>query len=155
MALQQNPFHRNALSDLANANLGTKDTAGALTMAQRLHAIDPLNKAALRLLGQAWDLRGRRDSAQKYSTLGDTLTVDLTVASLVVDSSAATVAGVASNTGGAPSKPLRVTFEFLDAEGAVQGNQVVEIPAIQPGGNQEFTARVGGRAIVGWRYRPT
>ncbi len=155
MALQRNPFHRNALSELANAYLGTKDTAGALAMAQRLQALDPLNKAAVRLLGQAWDLRGRRDSAQKFGTLSDTLTVELTVASLVVDSSAATVAGVASNAGGTPSKSLRVTFEFLDAQGAVQGSQTVEIPAIQPGGNQEFTARSGGRGIVGWRYRPT
>jgi tetratricopeptide (TPR) repeat protein len=155
LALQQNPFHRNALSEIANVHLATKDTAAALAMAQRLGALDPRNKATLRLLRQAWDLRGRRDSAQKYGTLGDTLTVELTVASLVVDSSAATVAGVASNTGGAPSKPLRVTFEFLDAQGAVQGSQTVDITAIQPGGNQEFTARSGGRGIVGWRYRPS
>jgi len=155
LALQQNPYHRNALSELATVYLGTKDTAGALTMAQRLGALDPLNKATLRLLGQAWDLRGRRDSAQKYGNLGDTLTVEFTIASLVVDSSAATVAGVASNSGGAASKPLRMTFEFLDAQGAVQGSQTVEIPAIQPGSNQEFTARSAGRGIVGWRYRPT
>jgi len=155
LALQLNPYHRNSLSELASVYLGTKDTAGALAMTQRLVALDPLNKAALRLLGQAWDLRGRRDSTQKYGTLGDTLTVDLTVASLVVDSSAATVAGVASNTTGAPSKPLRITFEFLDAQGAVQGSQTVEIPALPPGGNQEFAARSSGSGIVGWRYRPS
>ncbi len=155
MALQHNPFHRNTLSELASAYLAMKDTAGAVTMAQRLKALDPLNKAAARLLGQAWDLRGRRDSAQKYTTLGDTLSMELTVASLVVDSNTATVAGVASNTGAAPSKPARITFEFLDAQGAVQGAQTVEIPAIPPGGNQEFTARGGGLGIVGWRYRPS
>jgi tetratricopeptide (TPR) repeat protein len=155
LALRQNPYHRHALAELASVHLGAKDSAGALAMAQRLVALDPLNKAALRLLGQAWDLRGRRDSAQKYSTLGDTLTVDLTVASLVVDSSAATVAGVASNSGSAPSKLLRITFEFLDVKGVVQGSQTVEIPALQPGGNQEFSARSSGSGIVGWRYRPS
>jgi Flp pilus assembly protein TadD len=153
LALLQNPYHRHTLAELASVHLGAKDSAGSLTMAQRLVALDPLNKAALRLLGQAWDLRGRRDSAQKYGTMGDTMTVDLTVASLVVDSTAATVAGVASNTGGASSKPLRITFEFLDAQGGVQGTQTVEIPALQPGGNQEFAARSGGSGIVGWRYR--
>jgi len=155
VALQQNPYHRHALAELAGVHLGAKDSAGALAMAQRLVALDPLNKAALLLLGQAWDLRGRRDSAQKYRTLGDTLTVDLTVASLVVDSTAATVAGVASNMGGASSRPLRITFEFLDVHGAVQGTQTVEIPALQPGGNQEFAARSAGSGIVGWRYRPS
>ena len=155
VALQLNPYHRNALAELANVQLGTKDTAGALAMAQRLVALDPLNKAAVRLLGQAWDLRGRRDSAQRYAALGDTLPVDLTVASLVVDSAAATVAGVVSNSGGAPSRPLRITFELLDAQGTVQGTQTVEIPALQPGGNQEFTARSSGKGIVGWRYRPS
>jgi Flp pilus assembly protein TadD len=155
MALQQNPYHRNALSELANAYLATKDTAGALAMAQRLSALDPLNKATLRLLGQAWDLRGRGDSAQKYSTLSDNLAVEFTVASLVVDSSVATVAGVASNPGGSPSAPVRITFEFLDAGGAVQGSQTVEIPVLPPGGNQEFAARSSGRGIIGWRYRPS
>jgi predicted Zn-dependent protease len=155
LALQQNPYHRNALAELANVDLGARDSAGALAMAQRLVALDPLNKAGLRLLGQAWDLRGRRDSAQKYGTLGDTLSVVLTVASMVVDSTAATVAGVVSNTGGASSKPLRITFEFLDAQGAVQGAQTVEIPALQPGGNQEFAARSSGSGIIGWRYRPS
>jgi tetratricopeptide (TPR) repeat protein len=153
LALQRNPYHRNALSELANLHLEGKDSASTLAIAQRLVALDPLNKAALRLLGRAWDLRGRRDSAQKYGTMGDTLTMDLTVASLVADSTTATVAGVASNTGGSPSKPLRITFEFLDAQGAVQGSQAVEIPALQPGGNQEFAARGSGRGIVGWRYR--
>jgi len=153
LALQLNPYHRNALAELANVQLGTKDTAGALAMTQRLVALDPLNKAAVRLLGQAWDLRGRRDSAQRYAALGDNLPVDLTVASLVVDSAAATVAGVVSNSGSAPSTPLRITFEFLDVQGTVQGTQTVEIPALQPGGNQEFTARSSGKGIVGWRYR--
>jgi cytochrome c-type biogenesis protein CcmH/NrfG len=51
LALQQNPYHRNALAELANVYLGTKDTAGALAMARRLVALDPLNKAALRVLG--------------------------------------------------------------------------------------------------------
>jgi len=153
LALQLNPYHRNALAELANVQLGTKDTAGALAIAQRLVALDPLNKAAVRLLGQAWDLRGRRDSAQRYAALGDNLPVDLTVASLVVDSAAATVGGVVSNSGSASSTPLRLMFEFLDAQGTVQGTQTVEIPALQPGGNQEFTARSSGKGIVGWRYR--
>jgi len=53
-----------------------------------------------------------------------------------------------------PTKPLRITFGFLEAQGAMQGSQTVEIPALQPGGNQEFAARSSGRGIVGWRYRP-
>ncbi|HMA40106.1 MAG TPA: tetratricopeptide repeat protein [Gemmatimonadales bacterium] len=153
LALQRNPYHRNALAELASAYIDARDTANALATAQRLQALDPLNKAALHIVAQAWELRGRRDSAQVYGTLADTLTVDISIASLVGDSAGVTLTGVASNLGNGPSKALRVTVDLLDARGTAVTSQAVDVPALPPGGSQQFQVKGAGRGIVGWRYR--
>jgi tetratricopeptide (TPR) repeat protein len=155
LALQQNPYHRNALAELASAYLDAKDTANALAIAQRLNAIDPRNKMALHIVAQAWELRGRRDSAQTYATLAESLSVDITMASLVGDSTGATLTGVASNLGSAAAKPFVIQVELLDARGTVAAAQAVNVPALPPASNQQFQVRGSGRTIVGWRYRVT
>jgi cytochrome c-type biogenesis protein CcmH/NrfG len=153
LVLQQNPYHRNALAELASAYIDARDTANALATAQRLQALDPLNKAALHIVAQAWELRGRRDSAQVYGTLADTLTLDISIASLVGDNAGVTLTGVASNLGSGPSKALRVTVDLLDARGAPVVSQAVDVAALQPGASQQFQVKGAGRGIVGWRYR--
>ncbi len=155
LALQRNPYHRNALAELASAYLDARDTANALEIAQRLGAIDPRNKMALHIVAQAWDLRGRRDSAQVYATLAESLSVDISMPSLVGDSAGATLTGVASNLGSAASKPFVIQVELLDTRGTVMATQAVDVPALQPGSNQQFQVRGAGRSIVGWRYRVT
>jgi len=155
LALQRNPYYRDALADLVNASVANKDTANALATARRLVAIDPLNKMALRLVAQAWELRGQRDSAQRYATLADTLSIDISIASLVSDSSGATMAGVASNLGNTAAKPFAITVELLDAKGEVRASQAVQIPGLAAGGTQQFEVKGSGAGIVGWRYRPS
>lgn len=155
LALERNPYQRNVLAELASTYVANKDTGNALATARRLVALDPLNKAALRVAAQAWELRGQRDSALKYGSLSDTLTVDISIASLVADRGGVTVTGVASNLGSAASRPFAITVELLDAQGAVQASQAIEIPALPSGGTQQFEAKGSGPGIVGWRYRRT
>jgi len=155
LVLDKNPLHRNALSSLASLYVAEKDTTHALGTAQRLVAIEPLNKASLNVLGQAWDLRGRRDSAQRYTQVADTLSIDVTVVSLVTDSAGATVTGFAANGRQSASSPLHLSFEFLDSRGGVVATQAVDIPAVPPGDSHQFEAHVGGKGVVGWRYRPS
>jgi tetratricopeptide (TPR) repeat protein len=153
LALERNPYQRNALAELASVYIDLQDTAKAVATARRLVALDPLNQAGLRVVAQAWALRGTADSAAYYGKLADTLHVDISIASLVKDSAGATVTGVASNLGSAASPPLRLTVELLDAKGTVLGSQSVDIPTLAPGANQQFQARGSGAGIVGWRYR--
>ena len=155
LVLDKNPLQRNALSSLATLYVAAKDTAHALGAAQRLVTIEPLNKTSLNLLGQAWDLRGRRDSAQRYTQLADTLAIDVTVVSLVADSAGATVTGFAANGRPAASSPRHLSFEFLDSRGGVVATQTVDIPAVPPGDSHQFEAHAVGKGIVGWRYRPS
>jgi tetratricopeptide (TPR) repeat protein len=153
LLLQRNPYQRDALAELTNTYLDAQDTANALATAQRLQALDPLNKAALGLVGRAWELKGRRDSAEAYRARAEAIPVDITIASMVGDSSGVTLTGVASNLGGTASKPFRIMLEFVDVRGAAVESQGVDIPALDPGGSHQFQVRGSGTAIVGWRYR--
>jgi tetratricopeptide (TPR) repeat protein len=153
MALERNPYHRNALSELGSAYVETKDGANAVATLQRLVVLDPMNKMALHLMGQAWDLRGQTDSARKYTVASDSLSLDITIASMVPDSSGITLTGVATNAGSAAAKATHLTVEFLDAKGTVLATQGVDIPAVPAGGSQQFQAHALAKGAVGWRYR--
>lgn len=152
LLLQRNPYDRNALFELISAYVEVKDSAAALAAARRLLALDPLNKAALRLIGEAWGLSGRSDSSATYAALADSLPVDITIASMVRDGGGVTLTGVASNLGDRPSRPFRIVVELLDSQGSAVTSGMVAIAAIAPGGNHQFQLKGAGDGIVGWRY---
>ena len=150
------PYDRDALVDLANGYLSLRDSVHLLPAAQRLAAIDPLNRTTLRLLAAGWDLRGRRDSAQKYRDLAEGgLQVEIAIANFQRDSSGFTLSGVSSNSANTASPVQRLTFEFLDAAGNVQVRETIEIPPIPPQGSRPIEVRVPGTQLVAWRYRPS
>jgi Tfp pilus assembly protein PilF len=155
-AVAQRPYDRDALTDLANGYQAQRDSAHLLPVAQRLQAIDPLNRTTLRLLAAAWDLRGRRDSAQKYRDRAETgLQVEITISDFRPDSTGYVLEGVATNGATSASPVQRLTFEFLDANGRVQVTQAIEVPQLPPQGSQPIQLRVPGTALVAWRYRPS
>ena len=153
-ALERRPYDRDGLVDLANAYLALRDSTRLLATAQRLAAVDPLNRATLRLLAAGWDLRVRRDSAQKYKDLADGgLQVEIGVTTFLADSGSFTLSGIASNGSGTSSVAQRVTFEFLDAQGSVRTTQTIDIPPLPPQGTQPLELHVPGRDLTAWRYR--
>jgi tetratricopeptide (TPR) repeat protein len=153
-ALERRAYDRDGLLDLTSGYLALRDSARLLPTAQRLAAVDPLNRATLRMLSAGWDLRARRDSAQKYKDLADGgLKVEVGVTTFLPDSNGFTLSGVVSNGGGTPSAAQRLTFEFLDAQGAVRGTQTVEIPPLPPQGTQPLEVHIPGGDLVAWRYR--
>ncbi|MGH9146555.1 MAG: hypothetical protein ACRD1Q_07590, partial [Vicinamibacterales bacterium] len=144
------------LTDLGNGYQALRDSAHLLPVAQRLQAIDPLNRTTLRLVAAGWDLRGRRDSAQKYRDLAETrLHVEITISDFRADSTGYVLQGVATNGTTSPTPVQRLTFEFLDANGRAQVTQAIEIPQLPPQGAQPIQLRVPGTALVAWRYRPS
>ena len=154
--LAKRPYNRDALADLGNAYQTLRDSAHLLPVAQRLRSVDPLNRVTLRLLAVGWDLRGRRDSAQKYQDLAaGGQAVEVVVSSLDPDSGGYTLRGNATNAGSVAAPVQRLTFEFLDANGNVQVTQSVEIPQLPPQGSRDIEVRVPGTAIVAWRYKPS
>ncbi|HXL12139.1 MAG TPA: hypothetical protein VN955_12135, partial [Gemmatimonadales bacterium] len=109
-----------------------------------------------KLLAGAWDLRGRRDSTLRYLAQADSLlAVEVTVSSFVPDSGGAAVTLLATNLRSAPSKPFRLTVEFLDPQGKPVASETRDVPAIPPQENQQIDLKASGKGIAGWRYRPS
>jgi len=154
LGLAKNPYRRDALFSLAVAYYQLHDSTGLLPTAQRLLALDPLNRASLKLMAAGWDFRRQRDSTKAYVARADAdLAVEITVLSFVPDSEGAALSAAATNLKAAPSNPLHVTFEFLDSAGQVIATQTQDVPAMSPRQSQAFDLKVSGRRVAGWRYR--
>jgi len=154
LGLAKNPYRRDALFSLAVAYYQLHDSTALLPTAQRLLALDPLNRASLKLMAAGWDFRRQRDSTKAYVARADAgLAVEITVLSFVPDSEGAALSAAATNLKAAPSNPLHLTFEFLDPAGQVIATQTQDVPAMSPRQSQAFDLKVSGRRVAGWRYR--
>lgn len=151
--LEKAPYDRDAWNDLAAACRSQRNGSGMVQAARRVTQMDPLNRGALRQLGTAFELADQADSARHYLALADTgLQVEVNVSSFVPGEGGYTLTGIAANYTQAGTRPIRLTFEFLDGSGAALSAATVEIPAIPPQGTYQFEARVAGTAARGWRY---
>jgi len=153
LLLKLNPNDRGALAGEADA-LIRMHNADAVAPARKVIALDPSNQVATRALGQAWALAGQQDSARKYLAQADTgLAVDVTVTSFIPDTASTEISGVIANLKGAPTAPITLTFDFLDAKGAVVSTQATPIAPIAAQATFQFDVKGTGKGIVAWRYR--
>ena len=154
LGLVRNPYRRDALFSLAVAYYQLHDSTALLPTAQRLLALDPLNRASLKLVAAGWDFLRQRDSTKAYVARSDAgLAVEISVLSFLPDSEGASLSAAATNLKAAASNPLHLTFEFLDVAGQVIATQTQDIPAMPPRQSQAFDLKVTGRRVAGWRYR--
>jgi len=151
--LAKNPNLREALYNLGGIYYLLDDTAKALPVAQRLYAVDPLNRTSLAKLAGAWQLRGRKDSTLLYLTIADSMTVEVTIGTFSPDEQGAKLDGLFTNLKTKASLPAAVTFEFLNAKGDVVATQKQDVPAIDASGSHAFGIKAAGAGIVAWRYR--
>ena len=154
LGLAKNPYRRDALFSLAVAYYQLHDSTALLPTAQRLLALDPLNRASLKLVAAGWDFLRQRDSTKAYVRRADSLAVEVSVLSFLPDSAGgAAVSVVATNLKAAPSTPFRLALEFLDVAGQVIATLTQDVPAMPPRQSQAFDLKVTGKGVTGWRYR--
>jgi hypothetical protein len=153
LGLAKNPYRRDAVFSLAVAQYQLHDSTALLPTAQRLLALDPLNRASLKLVAAGWDYRRQRDSTKAYVARIDSLAVEIVVLSFVPDTAGASLSAVATNLKAAPSQPFRLALEFLDVAGQVIATLTQDVPALSPRQSQPFDLKVNGRGVTGWRYR--
>ena len=151
--LTKNPYSRDALYNLAGVSYTIGDTANVLGLAQRLYALDPLNRSSLAKLAGGWQLKGNKDSVLYYLTIADSLPVEITVSSFTPTEKGATLDGQMTNFRPKASPPLKITFDFLDAKGNVVATQPQDIPALEPSASQGFKLKVEQPGVVAWRYK--
>lgn len=154
LGLARNPYRRDALFSLAVAYYQLHDSTALLPVAQRLLALDPLNRASLKLVAAGWDFGRRRDSTKAYVARADSgLAVEISAPSFVPDTAGASLAAAALNLKSTSSTPFRLTVEFLDASGQVVATASHDVPSLAPRQNHAFELQVSGKRIAGWRYR--
>jgi tetratricopeptide (TPR) repeat protein len=151
--VKANPYYRDGLFNLANTYLQLNDSIAILPIAQRLVGVDPMNRAALRLLAFAHQRVGQIDSTLHYLRMADsTLTTDVAVNDFNPEEQGTELKGIVTNMRATPSQPLKLVFEFLNAKGEVVATQPADVPAIAPNGSQPFELKVTGAGIQAWRY---
>jgi tetratricopeptide (TPR) repeat protein len=152
--LAKNPFYRDGLFNLTNTYLALHDSAKMLPVAQRLYTADPMNRKTLRLLAQGWQFQKKPDSTLHYLVVADSLLpLEVTVGSFQPEDQSASISGLFTNFHAKPNAPLKLTFEFLDAKGAVVATQSVDVPGVEASGNRAFQLQAIGAKIAAWRYK--
>ncbi len=133
--LTKAPYDREALFTLSGVAVLAGDTAKALTAAQRLYAVDPLNRGTLRMVAQAWQLGGKADSTLRYLQLADSLSIEVTAGTFTPDSLGAALSGVLTNVRAKANSALVIKFEFLGTKGDVVATEPLNVTPIAPGEN--------------------
>jgi len=151
--LAKNPYYRDALYNLAGISYLIGDSNKVLPLAQRLYAVDPMNRLSLAKIAGGWQLLGKKDSVLHYLVLADSLPVEVTVGSFTTTEQGAGLEGLISNFHSKPSPPLKLAFEFMDGKGNVVASVPQEVPAIEAGANQSFKLKSNLPGIVAWRYK--
>src|SRR6266550_1998885 len=151
--LAKNPYYRDALYNLAGIAYLIGDSSKVLPLAQRLYAVDPLNRLSLAKIAGGWQLLGKKDSVLYYLTLADSLPVEVTVGTFTTNEQGAGVEGLFSNFHSKASQPLKVTFEFVDGKGNVVATVLQDVPVVDAGGNKPFKLKADQPGIVAWRYK--
>jgi tetratricopeptide (TPR) repeat protein len=157
--LARDPYSRDGLFNLGNSYLALHQADSSVTdsimaAAQRLIVVDPLNRNSMRLLAQAWQLKGKRDSVLHYVTLADSLLpVDVTIGSFTPGDQSASVSGILTNFHAEASPPMHLVFEFVNGSGEVVATQTLDVPSLQAGDNHPFQLQAIGAGIVAWRYK--
>ncbi len=151
--LAKNPYYRDALYNLAGIAYLIGDSSKVLPLAQRLYAVDPLNRLSLAKIAGGWQLLGKKDSVLYYLTLADSLPVEVTVGTFTTNEQGAGVEGLFSNFHPKASQPLKLTFEFVDGKGNVVATVLQDVPVVDAGGNKPFKLKADQPGIVAWRYK--
>ncbi len=154
------PYNRDALSNLSNTYLATKNGAKLAATADKLVAIEPLSENALKLRGEGYKQSAKVDEAIKTAELVLALPADVKASDFAPTGTGATLTlsatGRSAQTpAGKPIAPVAVpiTVEFLNGTGAVVASQDAEVPKLAAEASQEVKVAGQGSGITAWRYK--
>jgi thioredoxin-like negative regulator of GroEL len=162
--LERNPYHRDALFNLANTYLAANDTVRAAGAARRLIDADPMNRAGISLLAETFRRRAiplrerydrlaqRRDSVAmarevraRYQALSDStlrlvqrrdsVPMEFSVQRFEPRDSNAVFRGAMQNLQSHEARPLTLLVEFMNASREIVVTERIEFPALGPGGS--------------------
>lgn len=161
--LKVNPYHRDALYNVALMYNQLEQPAKGVPFIQRLVQVDPDNEDNWMLYAFAYNgmVKGAktkaqssalRDSVGKYYKRGEDLPHKVRFTEWSTRAEGGRLRGAILNKGAAP-KGWTMAIEFLDAAGQVVGTQTVTVAPVAPKAEGAFAAEVADPRAVAFRYK--
>lgn len=162
--LSANPYHRDALRNLAVTLVKMNDYPGLLPISQRLTALDPNNPenwffhayAYAGMSERATNAAQRRaysDSSTKYDRMATTMPVRVTFTEFSPTETEARLRGTIENLGATPQS-YTIVLEMLDRAGNVLATEIAQVGPVAPEAKGEFNVTGRGTGVVAFRYKP-
>lgn len=152
-ALTMNRCDRDGLYNLTNTYLAMRDSVRLMTTAQRLVAVDSMNRMSLERLAAAYQMNG--DPNRTLATLlrRDSLPWTFELLRLDPADSSVAMAGIIANPQARALPATTLTMEYLNAACEVVATTPVQVPEIAANGSHRFSATARGRGITAYRYK--
>lgn len=161
-ALDNNPYQRDALSNLAAMYFALNRFQDMLPVVEKLVKVDPGNPDNWLLYAFAYqglqrgtkDLKLKKaygDSLIKYNKKSEDLPFKVGFTSFTRGDTETSVAGSVENRAATP-KSYTLTFEFLDRAGTVLATEKVTVADVAKGATKAFSLKVPKGGITGFRY---
>lgn len=163
-ALDNNPYQRDALSNLAAMYFALNKFQEMLPVVDRLVKVDPGNPDNWLLFAFAYQglqrvaktpaqKKALTDSLIKYNKRSEDMPVKVGFTAFSRGDSTS-LAGTVQNLGTTP-KSFALEFEFLDRAGAVVEKATVRVDDVAKAATKPFSVKVGAKGITGYRYSVT
>ena len=161
-ALEQNPYNRDALFDLATTHFSAGHAADTRTYATRLLALDPSNPDNYKLLAGSYQLLAAESKDAKVKkTATDSLLMLLQKAGQLPvrvsfdqfnhNGAKHDLVGKVENLGAAAAS-FTLKVEFLDKSGTAVATQTAALGSVGPKESKPFTVTANQTGIVAFRY---
>lgn len=156
----RNPWSRDAVYNLANAQLAQKDWNGLVETTKQLQGIEPLNEDGYRLMAQGYRELKQQDQVLKAAEKLVALPVNIDVTGFAIGQTSARVTAVATGRTATdalgktlPAVEVTVVFEMVTPTGEVVATQELTIPKLEAGATHAIRVDGAGAGIQAWRYR--
>lgn len=163
-ALQNNPYQRDALNNLAASYINDKQFDKVPDLVTRLLALDPNNpdnvlmnaylySGLLKAAKTAKERKLYTDSLVYYRDKSDKMPMRVSFTEFSRSENDVIIAGDIENLG-KTARSFNVYFEFLDKTGKVVASQQTTVGPVAPKAKQAFRVTVQAKDVAGYRYRP-
>ena len=163
-ALEQNPYSRDALNNLAASYIQGNEFSKAFPLIDKLVALDPSNPDNPLLYAFAYQglYKGTKDKRlQKiytdsliyFNEKSENAPVKVAVSEFTRRADGTIFAGSIKNLG-KTSKTYTLTVEFLDRNGAVVGTETTSVGPVAANASGQFKITSARGSVYGYRYKP-
>ena len=151
--LSSNRCERDGLYNLTNTYLAMRDSTHLLATAQRLVAVDSMNRMSLERLAAAHQMAGNSQLTLATLLRRDSLPWTFEVMRFEPADSTAAMTGVLNNPQSQVLPAFTLTIDFINGACEVVASTPVQVPELAANGNHRVSAAGRGRGIVAYRYK--